>query len=345
LGTSQGGVGVFGTSGDISGIGVFGSADVGVQGASPDGIGVSGHSGTGPGVTGISNNGNGVLGSSQSKNGVFGQSHTGTGVFGHGTGGRGVAGLSNSSSGVDGQSTSGPGVSGSSESNEGVHGETTSSWAAGVTGLSRYLGALGGAGVWGRGETVEGVHGETNSNHFAAVAGITLNPDGDGAGIYGESRGKGPAGYFKGNVTVTGDIQLFGGDCAEQFDVGGADTCDPGTVMAIDDVGVLAPSRQEYDRRVAGVVSGAGELRPGVILDKQPNSDGRRPIALVGKVRCKAVADDAAIAVGDLLTTSSVTGHAMKAIDPLRAFGAVIGKALEPLPSGAGLIRILVALQ
>jgi hypothetical protein len=35
----------------------------------------------------------------------------------------------------------------------------------------------------------------------------------------------------------------------------------------------------------------------------------------------------------------------MKATDPTRAFGAVIGKALEPLDAGEGLIPILVALQ
>jgi hypothetical protein len=35
----------------------------------------------------------------------------------------------------------------------------------------------------------------------------------------------------------------------------------------------------------------------------------------------------------------------MKAADREHAFGAVIGKALAPLPSGRGLIPILVALQ
>jgi hypothetical protein len=51
------------------------------------------------------------------------------------------------------------------------------------------------------------------------------------------------------------------------------------------------------------------------------------------------------IEVGDLLTTSSCSGHAMKASDPFRAFGAVIGKALRPLASGRGKIPVLVALQ
>ena len=71
----------------------------------------------------------------------------------------------------------------------------------------------------------------------------------------------------------------------------------------------------------------------------------RKPIALVGKVYCKADATYGAISVGDLLTTSATPGHAMKADDPLRAFGAVLGKALGTLPGGTGLIPILVALQ
>jgi hypothetical protein len=38
-------------------------------------------------------------------------------------------------------------------------------------------------------------------------------------------------------------------------------------------------------------------------------------------------------------------GHAMKVTDPTLAFGAVIGKALEPLNEGFALIAILVTLQ
>jgi hypothetical protein len=95
---------------------------------------------------------------------------------------------------------------------------------------------------------------------------------------------------------------------------------------------------------VAGVVSGAGEYKPGIVLDRRGNGN-RVPVALVGKVYCQVDAEFAAIAVGDLLTTSATPGHAMRATNPLEAFGAVIGKALRPLASGRGLIPILVALQ
>jgi hypothetical protein len=71
----------------------------------------------------------------------------------------------------------------------------------------------------------------------------------------------------------------------------------------------------------------------------------RVPIALIGKVYCKVDAQYAPIEVGDLLTTSPTPGHAMKAEDPLQAFGSVIGKALRSLANGQGLLPVLVALQ
>src|SRR5262249_49959275 len=98
-------------------------------------------------------------------------------------------------------------------------------------------------------------------------------------------------------------------------------------------------------KKVAGIVSGAGDYRTGIVLDKHPSGDERVPIALVGKVHCKVDAETSPIEVGDLLTTSSTPGHAMKATDPLKAFGAVIGKALRPMKSGQGMIPVLIALQ
>ena len=97
--------------------------------------------------------------------------------------------------------------------------------------------------------------------------------------------------------------------------------------------------------RVAGVISGAGSYRPAIVLDRQAPASDRKAIALVGKVYCKVDATDGPIEIGDLLTTSATPGHAMKATDPHRAFGAVIGKALRPLDRGQGLIPVLIALQ
>ena len=143
----------------------------------------------------------------------------------------------------------------------------------------------------------------------------------------------------------TGDIILKNADCAEDFDIDCVVGLEPGTVMVIDADGKLQPSTSAYDRKVAGVISGAGRNKPAIILDRRPDSDKRLPLALVGKVYCKVDATSAPLGVGDLLTTSSTNGHAMKAGDPLRAFGAVIGKALGSLQGGTGLLPILVALQ
>jgi hypothetical protein len=148
-----------------------------------------------------------------------------------------------------------------------------------------------------------------------------------------------------GDVEVTGDIRLLNADCAEDFDVAEAEDVEPGTVMVIDEEGAVKRSQQAYDKRVAGVVSGAGEYRSGIILDRRDGQAHRTSVALMGKVACKVDAQYSPIEVGDLLTTSPTPGHAMKADDPHRAFGSVIGKALRPLKGSRGIIPILAALQ
>jgi hypothetical protein len=209
----------------------------------------------------------------------------------------------------------------------------------------------------------EAVHAHTESPGVAALAAFNINPDGTGAAIFGEKRGdKGHAGFFVGNVHVTrnlfveGDIALANvADFAEDFDVVGAEcgvaaaaptaVVEPGTVMVLADEETLRPCDKPYDRRVAGVVSGGGSYRPGIILDKRPGVPGRAPIALLGKVYCKVDADLEPIAVGDLLTTSPTSGHAMRATDPHNALGAVLGKAMRALPRGQASIPVLVTLQ
>jgi hypothetical protein len=166
------------------------------------------------------------------------------------------------------------------------------------------------------------------------------------AGVWGKAEGPvALAGRFEGDVEVTGDIRLVNADCAEEFDISDAEAIEPGTVMVIDEKGALQQSRQAYDKKVAGVISGARGYRPGIVLDKQTAQSSRMPLALLGKVYCRVDAECAPIEVGDLLTTSRTPGHAMKATDPARAFGAVLGKALRAVEQGQTLIPILIALQ
>lgn len=151
--------------------------------------------------------------------------------------------------------------------------------------------------------------------------------------------------HVAGNIAVNGDIRLLNADCAEDFDICESADAEPGTVMVLGDDGALQPSSEPYDKRVAGVVSGAGQYRPGIVLDKLETGRPRKPIALMGKVYCKVDAGFGEIAAGDLLTTSPTPGHAMKVADPSRALGTVIGKALRAFREGQGLVPVLIALQ
>ncbi len=145
---------------------------------------------------------------------------------------------------------------------------------------------------------------------------------------------------------TTGDIEFMNADFAEDFDVceESMDTVQPGAVMILDEQGELVPCQSEYDPKVVGVIAGAGAYKSGIVMDKNGRKN-RRPIAMMGKVYCMVNAEEAPIQVGDMLTTSRKSGHAMKVSDIGKAFGTVIGKALSGLAQGTGMIPVLVNLQ
>ncbi len=145
-------------------------------------------------------------------------------------------------------------------------------------------------------------------------------------------------------------LQITGGsDLSEQFDVRPSGTqIEPGTVVCIDpeSPGKLLVSAEPYDRTVAGVISGAGGVRPGMMMGQRGTvADGSHPVALTGRVYVRADASMGAIQPGDLLTTSSTPGHAMRVADHERASGAILGKAMTALREGTGLVLVLVSLQ
>jgi hypothetical protein len=257
-----------------------------------------------------------------------------------------IYGSDSTISGVLGESNTGPGVLGRSRIvYNAVPALPGSGHSDGVRGES------GGNGVHGisNSPTDSGVWGENTGVGFG-ISGSSQN----GIGVYGQ--GGSLAGRFDGGVQINGDLSLSGNlnlssngdillsDCAEHFDFADADV-EPGTVMVIDQASKLRCCTGPYDKKVAGVVSGAGNFRPGIILGRQQPACAEPPIALVGKTYCKVDARYAPVQVGDLLTTSATPGHAMKAIDPVESFGAVIGKALCSLEQGLGMIPILIALQ
>lgn len=139
-----------------------------------------------------------------------------------------------------------------------------------------------------------------------------------------------------------------GGDLAEPFDINGAEEIEPGMVVAIDPdhPGQLRIANRAYDRTVAGVVSGAGGIQPGIVLQQEGSVvAGDHPVALTGRVYVLADAAQGPIAPGDLLTTSETAGHAMKVTDYAQAQGAILGKAMSALDEGTGLVLVLVSLQ
>jgi hypothetical protein len=144
-------------------------------------------------------------------------------------------------------------------------------------------------------------------------------------------------------------LEITGGsDIAEPFEIQKPDNIKAGMVMVIDpdNPGKLKVSAQAYDRRVAGVVSGAGGVNHGMLMvQKGSAADGATPIALSGRVYCLADVSNGTIEPGDLLTTSDTPGHAMKATDRERSFGSVIGKAMSLLEADRGLVLVLVTLQ
>jgi hypothetical protein len=142
-------------------------------------------------------------------------------------------------------------------------------------------------------------------------------------------------------LTITG-----GADLAEPFKMS-QPTIAKGSVVVIDEEnpGQLKISSQAYDTRVAGIVSGANGIHPGISISQEGVNDGGQDVALTGRVYVLADASGGEIKPGDLLTSSRVPGHAMKVTDPVRAQGATLGKAMSGLKNGRGQVLVLVTLQ
>ncbi|MBD3235938.1 MAG: hypothetical protein GF330_04485 [Candidatus Eisenbacteria bacterium] len=176
-------------------------------------------------------------------------------------------------------------------------------------------------------------------------------------GVYGYAGNESAfAGYFNGKVRVRGNLDIWndtrkilelgeGLDYAEGFNLTDPATSAPGTVLSIDPDthGKLTVCRRAYDTRVAGIAAGARGLKSGVRL----GVDGFDcDVALAGRVYCNVDAREHGIEAGDLLTTAATPGYAMKAADPRRSQGAILGKAMESLEKGqTGQILVLVTLQ
>jgi hypothetical protein len=152
--------------------------------------------------------------------------------------------------------------------------------------------------------------------------------------------------YFVGEASCASLTIRGGADIAEPFQMADANL-PKGSVVVIDDEhpGQLKLSTQSYDTRVAGIISGANGINPGLSLRQEGALDGGQNVALTGRVYVLADASKGTIKPGDLLTTSSTPGHAMKVANPTRAQGAILGKAMSGLKEGKGMVLVLVTLQ
>lgn len=191
-----------------------------------------------------------------------------------------------------------------------------------------------------------GVYGMANG----ALVGVC--PFSNGYGLIVSNTKGGKSAAFEGTVEIEGNLEMSGAvttlgrDCAEAFELAEDCTGEPGTVLVAGEDGRLSPCAAAYDKAVVGIVSGAGDEQPGLVLGgARPDAGASAPIALIGRAWCKVDAGFGAITVGDMLTTSPTPGHAMIATDPARAPGTIIGKALGSLKFGCGVLPVLVTLQ
>ncbi len=362
-----GGFGVRGDSYGTTGIGVFGIAamttgiNCGVYGQS--------QSQTGRGVYGLANNAAGanygVYGKTNSPGGWAGyfegrgyfSGNVGIGtttpqarVHAHGTG---------SDAGVYGISELGEAgrfeITNAANDEAAVYAETNGTGSAsqfvydntgspGTGVLATSNGPTGSAAV--SGLATGAAHAVTGTAVGTGRAGLfqIINASSNTTALYCATTGTGLA--FEANGTARVQVlEITGADLAEKFPV--SEEVKPGMVLAIDPEhpGKLCLARAAYNRRVAGVVSGAGDLPMGAVLGLLPGHEEATPIALTGRVYVWADASNGPIEPGDMLTTSDTPGHAMKATDRARSYGATIGKAMSALESGHGLVLVLVNLQ
>ena len=322
------------------GWGVHGTgADTGVRGDATIGYGVSGSGqlggvfGTstsfGAGVEGRNDNSTGVLGVSTSGDGVVGNSVSGVAVYGNtGSGlaavmGEGPTGVYGKSSAASGQAVHGYGLG---SATEGVLG--TSDQATGVYGISGGTGNLA-FGVWGQTNATWGLITWQKLYAGGGCVGCTtafVGQNGDDSPLeVGDVVAiSGIAPPLKGQQTPTLQVRRATAD-------GGA----LGVVQsrAVVTVGEMSVSTSDVNKKDTIEVPGLapGNVAPGDYLF----------VVVQGLVQVRADADLGAIAVGDALGPGASAGRAQKLRQDTMAT-PLLGRALEPLARGTGLIWVLV---
>ena len=173
---------------------------------------------------------------------------------------------------------------------------------------------------------------------------------------------------YLGNVHIDGSVQSPAADYADMLPV--AEAVEPGDVLIIGPDGKLIRSNASYATNVAGVYSTDPGFVGGGVAANADESDPQQlavraslpdlltdeslervPVAMAGAVPCKVSAENGAIEPGDLLVSSDTPGHAMRAepleVDGVEFYppGTILGKAMEPLDQGTGVILVLISLN
>ena len=174
--------------------------------------------------------------------------------------------------------------------------------------------------------TVTGTYQVTASSTWDVSAGTlksyTLTTGGDSL-----------AGVIQGKWTLSGasTLQATYADLAEFYE--GDQEYEPGTVLVFGGDKEVTSTDAMNDTRLAGVVT----TNPAYVMNAEQTGikvclalAGRVPVKVVGRVK-----------KGDMLTTSSTPGYAVRATTP--TLGAIIGKAIEDKDYGeAGVITVAV---
>ncbi len=333
--------------------------------------------GNGQGVIGRSNNNDGVVGwaGANNKSGVFGHSTSGLGVLGRSDNNDGVVGWTGAGnkSGVYGYSTDGIAVTGRSTNNYGVLAKSDNSHSlyipgSGAAGVKVESAAHNGIdvvsanheGVLVRSAGRDGVMvGNANwsgvyvaNANYDALRVQRAGQDGlrifDTIGRYYIKLGSdtNPRFIFSKGGAAHADSGWFGpADFAELIEVDGSvASYEPGDVLVIsnDKDKSVTLSSHPNSTSIIGVYS----TKPGFIGSTHPMKgkyDNEIPVAITGIVPCKVSTENGPIKRGDLLTTSSTPGYAMKASDP--KVGTILGKAMQSLENGMDKIEVLIILQ
>ncbi|MBN2403212.1 MAG: hypothetical protein JXN64_12530, partial [Spirochaetes bacterium] len=230
----------------------------------------------------------------------------------------------------------------------------------GVLGHGRFIGVRGQSngntdgGIKGSG--VLGVSRFGAGGVFTSEHNYSLVADGYGAiSDYDDTvnlKGNGDALYVNGNSLFTGRITINNNlkgkehpsNIVEMFEVDEEQLIITGDILVASDQGksILTRSTTNYCKGVIGIVSG----NPSVIINNSGSEKKIYPIVLAGKTLCRVDARKKSVKPGDLIVASDTPGCGMAGeINSFEKIGSVIGKALDGLDNGIGIIPVFVAHQ